>query len=82
MSRKYTKGQLQALEREMRDPAKWEAADHTVSYRGPTSIRFPVETLKKLQAIAKATQKPVNRLVNEFIKPFVDGEFALLERLK
>ena len=33
-------------------------------------------------AIAKATQKPVNRLVNEFVKPFVDGEFALLERLK
>ncbi len=82
MRRKYTKGQLQALEREMRDPAKWEAADHAVSYRGPTSIRFPLETLKKLQAIAKATQKPVNRLVNEFIKPFVDGEFALLERLK
>lgn len=82
MRKKYSKGQLQALEREMKDPAKWEAADHTVSYRGPTSIRFPLETLKKLHAIAKATQKPVNRLVNEFVKPFVDGEFALLERLK
>ena len=82
MRKKYLKTQLQALEREMRNPAKWEAADHNLSYRGPTSIRFPTETLKKLQAIAKATQKPVNRLVNEFVKPFVDGEYALLERLK
>ncbi len=82
MRKKYSKNQLQVLEREMRDPSKWGPADHTVSYRGPTSIRFPLETLKKLQAIAKATQKPVNRLVNEFVKPFVDGEYALLERLK
>lgn len=82
MRKKYSKSQLQVLEREMRNPSKWEAADHTISYRGPTSVRFPLDTLKKLQAIAKATQKPVNRLVNEFVKPFADGEYALLERLK
>ncbi len=82
MKKKYSKRQLRILEREMRDSSRWEDADHTVSYRGPTSIRFSLDTLKKLQAIAKATQKPINRLVNEFVKPFVDGEFAILERFK
>ena len=80
--KKYTKKQLNILEREMRQPAHWENADHTVSYKGPTSIRFPEDVLKKLHAIARVRHKPINRLVNEYVKPFVDGEFAILERLK
>lgn len=82
MKKKYSKNQLKVLEREMKNPGRWEDADHTVSYKGPTSIRFPMDTLKKLQAIAQVTQKPISRLVNEFVKPFVDAEFAILERLK
>ena len=61
MRRKYSKNKLQALEKEMRDPAKWEAADHTVSYRGPTSVRFPLDTLKKL---AKALDISVDDLIS------------------
>jgi hypothetical protein len=82
MKKKYSNKQLRALEREMRNPSRWEDADHTVTYKGPTSIRFSFETLKKLQAIAEVTQKPINRLVNEYVKPFVDSEFALLQHLK
>lgn len=82
MKKKYSKNQLKVLEREMKNPGRWEDADHTVSCKGPTSIRFPMDTLKKLQAIAQVTQKPISRLVNEFVKPFVDAEFAILERLK
>ena len=82
MKKKYSKKQLRALEIEMGDLSHWEDADHTISYKGPTSIRFSKDILKKLHMIAKVRHTPINRLVNEYVKPFVDGEYAILERLK
>jgi hypothetical protein len=82
VKKKYSKKELNALEKIMEDPSLWEDADHTVSYKGPTSIRFPEETLRKLHAISKARKKPINRLVNEYVKPFVDGEYEILKELK
>ena len=82
MKRKYSKKQLKALEREMRAPSRWEKADHTVSYKGPTSIRFSEDILRKLHKIAKIRHTPINRLVNEYVRPFVEGEYAILEHLK
>lgn len=65
----------------MRDQSKWEDADHTVSYKGPTSIRFSEDTLRKLQTIARIKKKPINRLVNEYVKAFVEGEYAIIKDL-
>lgn len=66
----------------MLDASKWEDADHTVTYKGPTSIRFSNDTLKKLHAIASVRKEPISRLVNECVKPFVDAEYSLLENLR
>lgn len=81
MKKKLSKRELEALEKEMRNPSLWENADHVVVYEGPTSIRFAFETLRKLRAIAKAKQKPINRLVNDYVKAFVDEEFVMLQKL-
>ncbi len=82
MKKKYSKKQLKKLEQEMRNSAHWEETDHSVSYKGPTRIRFSKSTLKKLHAIAVAKHIPIYRLVNEYVKPFVNGEYSLLERAK
>ena len=82
MRKQYSKKQLKVLEREMKDSSRWESAGHVVSYKGPTSIRFSEEVLRKLHIIAKVRHTPINRLVNEYVKPFVDGEYAILEHLK
>lgn len=82
MKKKYTKQQLNDLEEEMKDPSLWVDADHTVRFKGPTSIRFSEDLLAKLHAVAKARKKPINRLVNEYVKPFVEGEYSLLQNLK
>lgn len=82
MKKKYTKQQLGKLEEEMKDPSLWEEADHVVRFKGPTSIRFSENLLVKLHAVAKARKKPINRLVNEYVKPFVEGEYSLLQNLK
>lgn len=70
------------MEREMRDPSRWEDADHVVSFRGPTSVRFPEETLKKLHAVSKFRKIPMGRLINQYVKPFVDGEYEILAHRK
>lgn len=82
MKKKYSKKELLELEEEMKDPTAWEDADHVVSFKGPTSIRFPKELLIKLHAISKVRKKPISRLVNDYVKPFVEGEFEVLEQLK
>lgn len=46
-----------------------------------TIVRFSAETLHKLRAIAKTKQKPINRLVNDYVKAFVDEEFMILQKL-
>ncbi|MBX7148033.1 hypothetical protein K1X76_03025 [bacterium] len=82
MKKKYTAKQLKQLEKEMKDDAQWEEADHTINFNGPTSVRFPEDILRKMHAVAKARKKPINRLVNEWVKPFVEGEYALLQSIK
>lgn len=82
MKRKYTKQQLKILEEEMKDSSLWVEADHTIQFKGPTSIRFSQDLLGKLHAVAKARKKPISRLVNEYVKPFVEGEYAILQNLK
>lgn len=82
MKKKYTPKELKKLEREMRRMNAWSDADHTVSFNGPTSVRFPKDTLKKLHAIAQARNIPIYKLVNEYIKPFIKNEYALLVRTK
>ncbi len=66
----------------MLDSSQWADANHVVSYKGPTSIRFSSDILKKLHLIAKIRHMPINRLVNDYVKPFVEGEYAILEGLK
>lgn len=66
----------------MRAASAWEPAGHTISLDGMVNIRFSTATLRKLQRIAQIRKKAINALVNEFVKPFVDSEFALLQRLK
>lgn len=82
MKKKYTKQQLSKLEEEMKDPHLWKEVNHVVRFKGPTSIRFSEDMLTKLHAVAKARKKPINRLVNEYVKPFVEGEYSLLQNLK
>lgn len=82
MKKKKTKRQLKTLEKEMTELSRWEDADHTLSSKGPTSVRFTTETLKKLHVIARIRNKPINRLVNEYVKSFVDSEYAIVEGLK
>jgi predicted DNA-binding ribbon-helix-helix protein len=82
MKKKYSKKQLEQLEKDMSNPKAWEAADHTVSYKGPTSIRFSDELLKKLHAIATIRQIPISRLVNEYVKAFVESDYAVLEGMR
>jgi len=82
MKKTYSKQELLKLEKEMRDPSVWEEADHTVSFKGPTSIRFSEDILAKLHAIAKVRKKPISRLVNEYVRPFVEGEFEVLEQMR
>ncbi|GEM_PF-2073824 len=82
MKKKYSKKQLKKLEQAMRNSSHWEETSHSVSYKGPTSIHFSKNTLKKLHAIAIVRHIPIYRLVNEYVKPFVDGEYSLLERVK
>lgn len=80
--KKYSKQQIKKLEADMKDSSLWEDADHTVTFKGPTSVRFSEELLRKMNAVAKARHKPLSRLVNEWVKPFVEGEYALLQSLK
>ena len=54
MKKYLSKKQLKTLEEEMREPTRWEDADHTVSYKGPTGIRFSTEILRKLHEISLA----------------------------
>jgi hypothetical protein len=82
MKKKDTKRQLHELEKAMADPDKWENADHTVRMKSPTSVRFAADTLQKLQAVAKIRNEPVNRLINEYVKTFVDRQFALIQQLQ
>ncbi len=82
MKKKYSRKQLSELEKEMRHSNYWEDADHTVTYKGSTAVRFTKETLKKLHAIAKVRKKPINKLVNEYVRPFVDSEYSILEHIK
>lgn len=65
MRKKYSKQFLARLEGEMKDESLWEEANHTVSFKGPTSIRFSEDILRKLHSVAKARHKPINRLINE-----------------
>lgn len=78
MKKKYSKKELEKLETEMKDLSRWADVDHIVSYKGPTSIRFSGDVLKKLHAISKFRKVPINRLVNQYVKPFVDGEYEIL----
>lgn len=82
MKKRYSKRKLRALENEMRKPSQWEDADHVVSYKGPTSIHFSEDLLRKLQAVAEVRHQPISRLVNEYVRSFVEGEFAILESLR
>lgn len=82
MNKKYSKARLKKLENEMLDPSLWEKTDHTVQYKGPLNVQFSQETLKKLHAIAKVRRRSIQKLVNDYVKPFVDGEYAVLQHLK
>lgn len=82
MRKKYSARKIAQLEKDMKDISRWEDADHTVTFKGPTSIRFSEDVLKKLHAISKFRKIPINRLVNQYVKPFADGEFAILEHVK
>ena len=82
MKKRKSTRQLKALEQEMLDATKWEDTDHTLSFKGPTSIRFSSEVLRKLHVIATVRNKPINRLVNEYVKSFVDHEYEIVEELK
>lgn len=78
MKKKYSKKRLERLEKDMQNPAQWEEAHHIISYKGPTSIRFGPELLSKLQEIAHAKNKPINRLVNDYVRAFVESEYELI----
>jgi len=82
MKNKLTKEHLSKIEQDMRDNSMWEAADHVVVYKGPTSIRFAPDLLNKLQSIAKAKGKTLGRLVNDYVRSFVESEFPLLKNSK
>lgn len=81
MKRKYSEKKLHVLEKEMKNPSRWESADHTVSYDGPTSIRFRPDMLKKLHALSKAKHKTISRLVSDYVRAFADEEYQLLQVL-
>lgn len=82
MKKKLSSKELETLEQEMREDSQWEEADHVVVYRGPTSVRFRPDLLKKLQALAQAKNKTVSRLVNDYVRAFVEEEYQLLAGLK
>jgi hypothetical protein len=82
MKKKYSKKQLKRIEKEMTQGKLWAVADHTVVYKGPLSIQFSNELLRKLHAISHVRKKSIQKLVNEYVKPFVDGEYSVLEHLK
>lgn len=82
MKKKLSRKKINELEKEMKDLSFWEKANHTVEYKGPTSIRFQPDLLKKLNTIAHIKKKSINKLVNEYVKIFVDEEYELLESLR
>lgn len=79
MKKKYSIKKLNELETQMGDSSQWEKANHTVKYKGPTSIRFSEDTLNKLNAIAHAKHKTISHLVNDYVKSFVEGEYEVLQ---
>lgn len=82
MKKKLTKEHLNKIEQEMKDDSLWNEADHVVVYKGPTSIRFAPDLLKKLQSIARAKGKTLGKLVNDYVRVFVESEFPLLKGSK
>lgn len=66
----------------MLDPSAWEDADHYVVFKGPTSVRFSQDLLAKLHEIAKVRKKPISRLINDYVRPFVEGEYEVLKQAR